>query len=182
MKTCGWVTATITRITDRNIFFRVNESEIFKYKKKFDDLIGHDLIIPQKNKFWKSELREGSKYPVTFNKTEEEIIFTVDSEYVLLISRRDSAPVKLIGTGSKEDLYKLLRRSYTTRGIVYLVNIPFIQGSVRGTIGEITSKLNKHYPGDPETYLTHKDTSWYIVAPDDDLKATTMPLLPITKR
>jgi len=177
MKICGWVTATVTGITDKNIFFRVDESELFEDVKKFGDLIGHDLVIPKKNKFWKSELCKGSKYPVTFNKTEEEIIFTVDSEYVLLISRRDSAPVKLIGTGSKKDLYVLLRRSYTAVDIVYHVNIPFAQGFVKGTIGEIISKLKNHLPGDPETYLTHKDTDWYIVAPDGDLKETTMPIL-----
>ena len=178
MKTCGWIIATVLEVTSKEIEFRVDESECFQNIPKFADLLRHTLVIPQKARFWKSELRKGSKHPVTFNRTEEEIFFTEQKEYVLLISRYDSAPIRLVGTGSKEELYKLLGRSHVQASIRYCANIPFIKGSVTGTLAEIVAKLKRFYPGDLETYLTHEQTTWFIVAPDGERKETIMPLLP----
>jgi hypothetical protein len=178
MKKTGWVIATALEVSKREIMFCVDESELLKNQPKFADLVGYNITIPQKLKFWKSELCKGSRYPITFNRTAEELVFGVGSEYVLLISRFNSDPVKLVGTGSKSDLYKLLGRGYSPANIRYCANIPFIEGSATGTLLEIISKLRRFYSGDPETYLTHEKTTWFIVTTNGQLKETIMPLLP----
>jgi hypothetical protein len=178
MKKCGWIVATVLKVSEKEIYFRVDESELFKESFKFVDIVGHVLTIPQKIKFWKSSLCKGRKYPVIFNRTEEEVVFIEKMEYVLLISQEDFVPIKLVGTGSKEDLYRLLGRVYTAVNLIYKVDIPLAEGFVKGTLVEIISKLKRNCPGDPEVYLTHEKTSWFILAPDGELKSTTMPLLP----
>ncbi len=177
MKTCGWIIATVVEVTSREIKFRVDESEIFKNLPKFADLLGQTLAISKKDKFWKSEICKGRRHPITFNRTEKEIIFSEKSEHVLLISCNDTAPVRLIGTGSKEGLYRLLGRSYVPAEMIYRVNIPLLEGFVKGTLSEIVHKLRCFHSGDPEVYLTHEKTTWFILAPDGGLKDTTMPLL-----
>ncbi|MBC7766451.1 hypothetical protein H7Y21_00450 [Arenimonas sp.] len=178
MKRCGWVIATAIRVTDREIQFRVGESEKYKDVLKFPDLIGQIIEIPMKPKFWKSELRKGRKQFVTFNRTEEVIIFHEKIEYVLLIQWNQPASIRLVGTGSKEDLFRLLcRPSKKPTNPVYEVTIPIIPGFVKGTLEQILDKIRSNCPGDPRTYLTHQDTTWSILAPDGKLKETTMPVL-----
>lgn len=178
MKITGWVIVTAVEVSKSEIKFRVDESELYEGEPKFADLMGHNLTIPQKAKFWKSELCKGKRHLVTFSRTAEEVVFGVGSEYVLLISRYNSDPVKFIGNGSKEDLYKLIGRSYSPVNFIYKVRIPLVEGFATGTLGEIISKLKNNLPGDVETYLTHEKTTWFIVATDGQLKETTMPLLP----
>ena len=179
MKTSGWIIATAVKVLYNQIEFRVDESESFKNSIKFPDLLKKTILFPQKDKFWKSEICKGRKHMVTFNRTAEEVVFREELEYVLLISRNDLAIIRLVGTAMKEDLYKLLGRNYKSIGTtLYLVNIPLIKGSVRGSINEIYLKLRRLCRGDPNVYLTHEKSEWYILAPDGELKETSTPMLP----
>lgn len=177
MKTCGWIIATVLRVTTTHILFQVDESESYQTLPKFSDLVGQTVLIQKKDKYWKSELGKGRKHLVNFNRTKEEITFVENLVYVLLISRQSLGPIRLIGTAAKEDLYRLLGRSPDVINTKYLVNIPFIKGSVRGTIEEIYDKLKQWFPGDPNVYLSHEKSEWFILVQDGELKETTMPLL-----
>ncbi len=177
MKTCGWIIVRVIRVNLSHILFQVDESESYQTLPKFSDLVGQTVLIQKKDKYWKSELGKGRKNLVNFNRTKEEITFVENLVYVLLISRQSLGPIRLIGIAAKEDLYRLLGRSPDAISTKYLVNIPFIKGSVRGTIEEIYDKLKQWFPGDPNVYLSHEKSEWFILAQDGELKETTMPLL-----
>ncbi len=179
MKRFGWVLATAIHVTDRQIEFQVSESELFYGTPKFPDLVRQTFTVPMKKEFWISELVKGRKQPIVFNRTEGKIVFHQSSEYALLIQWDQPAPIRLVGTGSKEDLFKLLGRPFSkATEPVYQVVIPIIPGHVKGTLEQIIFKLRNNCPGDPKTYLAHQDTTWSIFAPDGELKETTMPVLP----